>query len=272
MEDDVVLADEVEQTSVVRLPPLFPLGTLVLRPLLGRTDVTDRRIEPYIKHLAIGTGQWHRHSPVQVACHRARTQTVLQPAIALAQDGWFPLLRVVMLNTIEHSGIDPFFHPLLTAIHGQVPMRSRLQHGLGPAQGAARVDQVLRAQGAATFLALVAVGIGIAAGWASAHDVAVGQELLRFFIVVLLLLLLGEGTVLVQFQEEGLRGFLVELAAGAVVDVEVDAEVLERLSHERVVLVHDGTRGGPLLHGPDGDGRPVLITSADEKDLFAACP
>jgi hypothetical protein len=64
-----------------------------------------------------------------------------------------------------------------------------------------------------------------------------------------------------------LRSFLVQLAAGAVVDVEFDPEVREGLPHHRVVLVHDGLRRGAFLHRAQGDGGAVLIAAADDRAL-----
>ena len=90
-----------------------------------------------------------------------------------------------------------------------------------------------------------------------------------FLVVVLHLLLLGEGAVPVQLQEEVLAGLLVKLGARAMIDIEMDAKVLEGLAHHRMVLVHDGFRRGAILHGPNGDGRAMLITATDEKHLLA---
>ena len=177
----------------------------------------------------------------------------------------------MLLFAVEHSGIDPLGHPFLTALHGQVPVLGGPQLRLAAAERAARIDKVLRAERAAALLALVAVSIGVTTVGAGTDDVTVSEELLGLGVVVLLLGVLRKGAVLIQLEEEILRGLLVQLAAGAVVDVEFDPEVREGLPHHRVVLVHDGLRRGAFLQGAQGDGSAVLIASADKEHLLATC-
>ena len=145
MEHDVVLSDEVQETRVIRLPPLLPVVTLILRPLFGGSDVADGRIEPHVKHLAFRVRQRYRHTPFEITGHRAWAQPILQPAVALAQDLRFPFACIVLLHAIQHPGIDPRIHPFLRAIHGQVPMLGGAQYRGAAAQGAAHILQFLRA-------------------------------------------------------------------------------------------------------------------------------
>ena len=65
----------------------------------------------------------------------------------------------------------PLSQPLLVVLQGQIPVGSLFLDGLRAAQLALRVDKLLRAEGAAALLALVAVGIGVAALGASFFSV-----------------------------------------------------------------------------------------------------
>ena len=71
-------------------------------------------------------------------------------------------------------------------VEWQIPVRSFAQYGLGSRDGAAGIDEFGGRKVLTAALALVAVGIGIAAVGAFAHDVAVGEKGLRLFVVVLL--------------------------------------------------------------------------------------
>ena len=258
VEDDVVLADEVDQPGVRRLPPLLPA---VGQELLRVGDVADRGVEPHVEDLALGALHGHGHAPVEVAGDGARLQAAVQPALDLAVDVGAPLL--VALE-------DPFAEPGLIVLEREVPVGGLLLDGLGAAELALGVDQLLGAERAAAFLALVAVGAFIAALGAGAHDVAVRQELLRLGVVVLLALLRDELARVVEPAEE-LGGRLgVHLGRGAAIDVEMDAEPLERVLDDAVVAVHDVLRGAALLAGLDGDGHAVLVGAADIQDFPAA--
>ena len=61
MKHNVVLANEVNQSGVICLPPLFPI---LAKQLLGGGDVTQGRVKPDIQHLALSTFNRHRHAPV----------------------------------------------------------------------------------------------------------------------------------------------------------------------------------------------------------------
>ena len=75
-------------------------------------------------------------------------------------------------------------------------------HGGLAAQGGVRVDQFVGTEGAAAFLALVAVGALIAALGTGAHDIAVCQELLGIFVIVLFALFLDKFPLIIELAEE----------------------------------------------------------------------
>src|SRR5699024_458938 len=106
------------------------------------------------------------------------------------------------------------------------------------AQGTFRVDEVCGVEGGAAALALVAVGILVAALGAGAYNVAVGQELLRLLVVVLLRGLLYKLAIFVELFKEARSGVGMRLGRGAAVDIERDVEILEGVLDDRVVLVY----------------------------------
>ena len=70
MEEDVVLADEVELPSGGICPPFLP-GFLVrgkLRPLDGRGEIPNDRLEPDIQAFSVPTGfvRRDRNAPIQI--------------------------------------------------------------------------------------------------------------------------------------------------------------------------------------------------------------
>ena len=260
MEDDVVLADEVHQTGVGRLPPFLPA---VREKLLRIGNVADRRVEPDVEHLALGALDGHGHAPVEVARDGARLQAAVQPALHLAVDVGAPLLVAVQ---------DPLAQPLLIVLQREVPVGRFLLDRLGAAELALGIDQLLGAEGAAALLALVAVSALVAALGAGAHDVAVREELLGLGVVVLLALLGDELALLVELAEEAGGVLFVHLGGGAAIDVEVDAEPFEGVLDDAVVAVHDVLRGASLLAGLDRNRHAMLVGAADIQHFPAAHP
>ena len=97
---------------------------------------------------------------------------------------------------------DPLLQPVLILVERQIPVLGLAQLRLGTTDGGVRVDELHRAEVAATFLTLVAIGVRVAAMRAGAHDVAVGEELLGLGIVELFALFLDELSVVVELTEE----------------------------------------------------------------------
>ena len=256
MEDDVVLADEVDEARLRVFPPLFPI---IGQQFLGVADVADGRVEPYIQHLALGSFHRHGDAPVEVAAHGAGLQAHVQPALALAIDVGAPLLVVFQ---------NPLAQPGFVLVQGEVPVRRLLHHRLAAADGTLGINQFRGAERRAALLALVAVcSLGVATG-TFARDVAVGQESLRLLVIILHGGLLDELALVVEFAEEVRCRLVVYLRCGAPVHVERDAELLERLLDKFVIAVHNVLRRAAFFLGADGDGHPVLVASADEEDFL----
>src|SRR5574344_149593 len=172
----VVLAYEMHKAGVGRLPPLLPV---IRKEFLSVGDIPDRSIEPNIKHLTCSLFKRNRDAPVQVARHRTRLKASVQPALDLSID-----IRTPVLMAFE----NPFSQPFLIVLERQIPVPGLLLYWLGAAELALRVDQLVRAEGAAALLALVAVCSFVPAFRTGADYVAVCQECLGFGIIVLLAL------------------------------------------------------------------------------------
>ena len=199
MEDDIVLADKVYQLGFLRLPPFLPT---LRKQFLSVGDVTDRRVEPHVEHLSFSSFYRHRNAPIQVTAHCTRQEVGIQPGLALSVDIGLPLL--VLLE-------NPLAEPRFILIQRQIPMLGHHLHRLAAAKRGLRVDQLFRAERAAAFLALVAIGIRIAAFRASACDIAVCKESLGFRIEELFRLLGDEFIFIVKFTEELGCVFFVDL-------------------------------------------------------------
>ena len=96
----------------------------------------------------------------------------------------------------------PFFQPRFILIQRKIPvLRLLLDQGTAAKCGVG-IDQFVRRQGTAAFLALVSVGFLIAAFRACPYDIAVGEESLCFLVVILFAFLFYEFAFIIQFPEE----------------------------------------------------------------------
>ena len=258
VEHYIVFADEVHQLGVRALPPLLPI---VGKKLHGIGDITDGSVEPYIEHLAFGSFDGHGNAPVEVAGNGTRLQAPVQPALDLAINVGTPLLVALQY---------PLAKPGLIVLQGEIPVGGLLLYGFRSAQLGMRIDEFLGAEGGAAFLALVPVGILVAALGAGANNVSVGEEGLGFGVIVLLALLGYELALVVELAEE-LGGILgVYLGRSASVDVEIDSESLETVGYDLMVLVYYILGSAALLAGLDGDRHAVLVAAAHIQHILSA--
>ena len=137
------------------------------------------------------------------------------------------------------------------------------------AQRGFRVDEVGGVQRRAARFALVAIRLFVMTVRTFARDIAVGQKLLGLLVIILLRGLLNEFAFVVQFGEEGRGRLVVGRVGGAGVDVEGDAQLLERLFDNVVITVHYVLRGHTLFAGFQRNRYAVLIGAAEEKHLLA---
>ena len=129
VEDDVVLADEVQHTRLWILPPCLPASValgLRVTQLLRVTDVADRRVEPDVEHLALGTFDRYRDTPIQIATDGARLQAHIEPALALTVNVRLPFLMILE---------DPLAEERLVLVERQVPVLRAAHDGRAAADG-----------------------------------------------------------------------------------------------------------------------------------------
>ena len=81
MEDDVVLADEMDQAAVIAAPPFLPV---LRQEFLGVGDVSKGSVKPHVKDLTFCTLYRNRDAPVQVTGHGTGLEMTVQPGLALA--------------------------------------------------------------------------------------------------------------------------------------------------------------------------------------------
>ena len=257
VEDDIVLADEVHHLGSGVLPITLP----VWRQLLRGGYIADRRVEPHVEHLALGPLDRNGDAPVQITAHGTRLQSQIEPALALPVDVGTPLLV-------------PFENPLaqksLVLVERQVPVLGLALDERRTGQRAVGCDQFVGRKRRSALLALVAVGLFVLAVGTGAHDVTVGQKLLRLLVVVLLGGLLDELALGVELAEEIRRRLGMDGRRGARIDVERHAEPFERTLDEVVVAVDDLLGRDPLLARLDRDRHAVLVAAADRQHVAPA--
>ena len=94
---------------------------------------------------------------------------------------------------------------------------------------------------------------------AFSRDVAVGQECLRFFIVVLLAFFFYKFAFIVERSKELCGRFFVYGTRRATINIEADAEGFKGIFNQFVIAIYDVLRRAMLAAGANGYGYAVLI-------------
>ena len=263
VEDDIVLADEVDEARLRVLPPFLPRSPargVGVAKLLGVGDIADGGVKPYVEHLALGTLHGHGDTPVEVARHSAGLQVHVEPRLTLSIDVGSPLLVAIE---------DPLLQPLLILVERQIPVFcGPLHQSVSGVVLVGRVDEFLGRERGATLLTLVAVGALSTTAGAGADDVAVGKKLARHLIAILLLGDLLQLAVVIELAEEVGGKLIVDGAGRAAIDIERDTELLKRVLDQVMITIDNLLDGDTLLAGTDRDGHAVLITSTDEDHIL----
>ena len=164
VEDDVVLADEVDETCLGIFPPLLPR---VGQQFFCIRYITNRGIKPDIQHLAVSTFHRDGYTPVEVTAHGTGLKPHVEPALALSIDIGTPLFVL-----LEY----PLAQPRLMAVERQIPMPGLTHHRFRATDRRVRIDELGGTERRAAGLALVSIGAGIVAVRTFAHDVTVGES------------------------------------------------------------------------------------------------
>ena len=256
MEYDVVLADEMYKACFGVFPPRLPR---VGKQLFGIADVADGSIEPNIKHFSFRTFHRHGDSPIKVTAHGTGLQSHVEPALALSVHVIAPFLMAFQ---------NPFAQPRFVFVKRQVPVFGLSHDGLRTADGTLRINQFGRRERCATFLALVSVCSFGMAMRAFAGNVTVGQESLRFLIVILHGCLFHELPFVVELAEKVRCRLCMHFRSRTSVYIKRDAELLERVLDKRMITVYHILWGDAFFLGTDGNGHAMLIRPADKKHVF----
>ena len=118
------------------------------------------------------------------------------------------------------------------------------------------------------MLTLISIGTFMVTMGTLSRDIAVGQELMSFLIIILFSFLLQQFPILIQLLEEVRSQLLMYFRGSPGINVEADSELLEALFNQRMIAVHHVLRRYALFPGSDGDGYAVFITATDEDDVF----
>jgi hypothetical protein len=105
---------------------------------------------------------------------------------------------------------------------------------------------------------------------AFSRHVAVGEKLSGLLVIELHGCFLDKFPLVVKTAEEIGRHAPVGFGSRTAVDVERNAEFLERILDDLVVTVHDILWSHSLVARLDGNGHTVLVAAADHEDFLAS--
>src|SRR5574344_1247987 len=96
MKYNVVFSNEVNQSGIFVLPPCFPTAffRMCIAEFLSIANISDRSVEPYIKHLSFCAFNRNRDTPIQISAYSTWLQTHIQPTFALAVNIGAPLFML----------------------------------------------------------------------------------------------------------------------------------------------------------------------------------
>jgi len=196
VEHDVVLSYEVYHAGLRVFPVLLPVRC----QLPGCRDVSDGGIEPDIQHFTLSALDGYGHAPVEVTADGPGLKSLVEPRLALSVNVSFPF--GVFLE-------DPLPDPGLVLVKRKVPVECVTHHRGAAADGRFRVNKVSGAERCSALLALVAIGVLIAAVRAGAGDIPVSQEATGLLVIILAGGFLNEFPLVIQLAEKLRGGFVV---------------------------------------------------------------
>ena len=221
VENDVILANEVNKASVFILPPLLPWAVFLrisIAEFLGIGDISDRCIEPYVKDLAFGSFDGNRDTPVEVTSDRTRFQTAIEPRLALSVNVGTPFLVLVE---------NPFAEPAFMFIEGQIPVFGHFLDEWIAVDSVVGIDEFFGRERCTALLTLITVCAKTVAAWALAANVAIGEELVSLFVVELFGSLFDELALVIEFAEEIGCKLMMDFRRGTRINIKRDAKIGE---------------------------------------------
>lgn len=253
MERNIVLAHELVELHLIRvLPPLFPLRGVVG----GNRKITDRSIEPDVKHLVPESIQRDGYAPFEVTRDASRGQAGLEPRLS---DGLAVRRPFAPFGHIR----NPVFIPFLQLRQVEEEMPRFFLNRREPIELAARIDQLDRVEQLLASITLITTGIVVSAIRAGTFDKAIGKEALVLVTPQLHHGVLDRVLVGVGLQENVLADRRLPFGCGPSKVIKVDPKPLVGLNMECVVLVAEFPRRHALLQRLGFRRRPVFVRSAN---------
>ena len=262
VEDDVVLAHEVVGQGFGIVPPLAPCFGIprAACPLDRGAQVADDRVKPYVEALSgLVFPSGNRDTPVNVACHGARTD-FLQEVLRELDDVGTPRTRAVTL-----------VQPCRESI-GQCRQVQEVVCGFNEFGGLAvdsrvRVDQIGGIKLVTAVITLIAASALGATDRAGTFDVAVGKSTSARGRDRRASDLLDHVTVIANSSEHVLDDAVVVSRSGTRKEVIGQAQLDQVFDDESIVLVGQLARADTRAIGGNQNGGSVLVSSGHHQHV-----
>src|SRR5712671_2030843 len=101
-----------------------------------------------------------------------------------------------------------------------------------------RINEVPGCQAFSTTFTLVTIRIFISAIWTSTRNIPVGKKHFGFFVIVLLGFVFGQNFFIVEVFKKFLRCFMMNLFAGAVIDIKRYSKLFETFLDNSMILIY----------------------------------
>ncbi len=164
---------------------------------------------------------------------------------------------------------NPVLEPSLVLVERQIPVFGLFLRQRIAGLGIIGIDQFVRGERSAAFLALVAVRAQRMAARTFAADITIGKEMSGLGVVELLGSLFHKLACVIHRAEIVCRKLMMDRRGGTRVDIIADTELLERRLDEFVITVYHLLRGDAFFSCADSHRHAVLVATADEEDLLA---
>ena len=263
VEGDVVLADEVVDARVVRLPEVAPGIRLpaLAGPLDRGREVADHRLEPDVDALVLPPLDRHRHAPRDVPRDRPVRQPLAQHPPREVEHVRAPMLLALRNPLAQRLAETAQLQEIVLGL-AQLRRRPRLPR--------TRIDQLDRVQLRPARIALIPPRVRIMAARALPVHVPIRQEPPRLRVVEQVLRPREQVPVLLQGVEQPVHHLPVVVRHRCRERVERDPHPLPRPQDVRVEMIDDLPRRLPLVVGPHRDRRAVRIGAGNHGHAVAA--
>ena len=167
---------------------------------------------------------------------------------------------------------DPVLEPGLVLVERQIPVFGSFFRQRVTGLGVVGIDEFVRREGSAAFLALVAISAEGVASRTFAADIAVGEEMSRLGIIELLRSLLRKLAGIVHPAEIIRSEAMMGVGGGTGIDIETHSEIGERAFDKGMIAVNHLLGGDAFFSCADSDGHAMLVGTAYEEYFLPLQP